>query len=253
MIAIDRSKLKAPANWKDRVKKALPDLAAFQREAQRFEKLGINTATRRKGFATFAPQALPKNSKNRPYFRSIWGASKDGLALLSHYKCAYCETSINARRSGQVEHFNPKSLFPLLAYDWDNYLLGCGGCNGAKADKWPQKGGYFRPDRANPVGKFRFEGNGEMKASKPRSAAGHTVKDLELNRSWLVQARQTALKGMLDELGDLAELHKTHLPTAVRLARRQLARLGRPELPYSAALTQCFVRAWNSACPESKL
>lgn len=253
MISIDRSNVRAPGNWKDRVKKAVPDLAAFQREARRFHKLAINTAKRRTGFASFAPQALPQDSKKRPYFRAIWGSSKDSLALVSHYKCAYCETPINARRSGQVEHFKPKSLFPLLAYDWDNYLLGCGGCNGAKGDRWPRKGGYFRPDRANPATQFDFEPDGRMKASKPDSAAARTVTEFDLNRSWLIEARYTALKSVLEDLQDLVELHKTDKNTAVRLARRHLARVRRPEVAYSAALTRCFVRAWSSAFPRSKL
>lgn len=253
MIAIDLSALTPPPSWQTKVQKAVPDIEVFGREARRFERLGINNAVRREGFTAFAPDTLPKNSKKKAYFKSIWGAAKQPLGKLSHFKCAYCETPINASHSGQVEHFKPKSIFPSLAYDWGNYLLGCGGCNGAKSDKWPKRGGYIRPDKDKLDGKFQFEPDGTVKAMKKRSAATRMVTDFDLNREWLVAARESVLSLMLDDLEDLIESHQSDKDAALARARRHLERYSRPKLPYSAALTQCFVRAWNSACPESKL
>ena len=39
--------------------------------------------------------------------------------------CNYCEHD----RAFDVEHIYPKSLYPSLAFVWDNYLLACKGCN----------------------------------------------------------------------------------------------------------------------------
>ncbi len=39
--------------------------------------------------------------------------------------CNYCEHD----RAFDIEHIYPKSLYPSLAFIWDNYLLACKGCN----------------------------------------------------------------------------------------------------------------------------
>lgn len=56
-----------------------------------------------------------------------------------HDRCMYCEYS----EAGTVDHFNPKSLAPLLCFEWDNLLLACGRCQAAKLDN-------FTPDLLNP-------------------------------------------------------------------------------------------------------
>ena len=95
---------------------------------------GINSPKRRKGFAAFAPHVpVP----------ALWGRHKEVIAAMSAHKCAYCEGPINALRASHVEHFKPKSLFPLLAYEWTNYFLGCPGCNGAKSASGPSEAAIF--------------------------------------------------------------------------------------------------------------
>ena len=54
--------------------------------------------------------------------------------------CAYCETL----DKGEVDHFRPKSRFPKLVYEWENWVFACHNCNHAKGDKWPS-GGYVDP------------------------------------------------------------------------------------------------------------
>ena len=47
--------------------------------------------------------------------------------------CNYCEHD----RAFDIEHIYPKSLYPSLAFVWDNYLLACKGCNSEfKLDKF---------------------------------------------------------------------------------------------------------------------
>src|SRR5260221_9650651 len=41
--------------------------------------------------------------------------------------CNYCEQS----EANDIEHIYPKSFFPELAFNWDNYLLACKQCNSA--------------------------------------------------------------------------------------------------------------------------
>lgn len=43
-------------------------------------------------------------------------------------RCGYCEDSV----ADEVEHINPKDLYPELVFVWSNYLFSCGPCNGGK-------------------------------------------------------------------------------------------------------------------------
>jgi uncharacterized protein (TIGR02646 family) len=221
------------------VRKALPDYREFLRHAAAFERLGINSGRRRAGFSTFAPHIQ---------FPAIWGRQKEIIAAMSRRKCVYCEGSINAPRAAHVEHFKPKSLFPTLAYEWTNYFLGCPGCNGAKSDKWPERGGYVRPDQGDPSRHFFFAEDGSVKAVTSRSAAERTVKDFDLDRNWLADQRKQNIQKMLNLLNEALRLFtEGHKGQARRLARTLLGTIDSPEAAYSVALTQCFWRAWKGA------
>lgn len=47
-------------------------------------------------------------------------------------RCAYCEDSL----ADEVEHIQPKSLFPEATFSWVNYLYSCGPCNGPKGNRY---------------------------------------------------------------------------------------------------------------------
>jgi len=248
MRRLNRIEAKPPADWGAKVAKALPNCTTYDREAKRFEKLGINNAKRREGFKAFAPQVLSK-VKGKPAFPPVWGEAKPALAGMSHDKCAYCEGDINAARCQQVEHFKPKSLFPSLAYDWDNYFLACGGCNGAKGDKWPQSGGYLRPDQGDPASELEFQADGTVGPVRAGGDAGQTIRDFDLNRRPLVRRRKKHVELALGWLEVAAETHQADPAKLLPLAQWQWKRLGDPENAYSVALSQCFSCEWARLCP----
>lgn len=254
MIRLDRTRVKILATWSKHVENAFPNLSAFLDKAAAFEKLDVDDPIRRAGFTAYAPEVLPrKGKKERCEFKAIWGRAKKAIAAMSHRKCAYCETPINAERSAAVEHFRPKSLFPSLVYDWANYFLGCGGCNGAKSDRWPAGGiCYIRPDEGDPETLFLFREDGRMEPVDAGGPADFTIKDLELNREWLVRPRARSIQSSLAELIDV--LDQTDIPedAKLRLIRRAFERLQNPELAYSAAVKQCFVRTWNAKIPGDR-
>jgi uncharacterized protein (TIGR02646 family) len=228
------------------VARALPDYAEFLKKAGRFEKLGINSEARRGGFARYAP--------DRADLPAIWGRHKKSIAAMSRRKCVYCEGPINAPRAAHVEHFKPKALLPSLAYEWTNYFLGCPGCNGAKSNRWPKRGGYIRPDQGDPSRHFVFADHGTVAAARPRSAAERTLQDFDLKRQWLSDERKLNIGRMLELLNVAMELFGGgHKAEAKRLARVLLGTVSGPEAAYSAALTQCFWRAWRSGCPGERL
>jgi uncharacterized protein (TIGR02646 family) len=62
---------------------------------------------------------------------------KDIKAILfasSHNKCAFCEGKPGESGYIEVEHFAPKSIYPQLAFNWDNLLPVCRKCNEDKSD-----------------------------------------------------------------------------------------------------------------------
>ena len=249
MRRVDRNSCLCPAEWDASVAKALPDHAEFQRCATEFEKLKLNSQARRKGFAGHSPHALKRRKSGKLEFPAIWGRHKEIIAAMSHRKCVYCEGPINAPRAGSVEHFQPKSLFPSQAYEWTNYFLGCAGCNGAKSNKWPKRGGYVRPDEGDPSRHFVFKEDGTVEAAIPKSGAERMLDDFDLHREWLADKRKQNIEKMLRRLNDAIKFHRAgQCQLAARLARRELNEIT-PDSAYSAALTQCFWRAWKSACP----
>jgi len=250
---VHRRDCACPGNWLGSVKKALPDYREFLERAAAFERLGLNSTARRGGFAAFAPHVLV-NRSGKAQFPAIWGKQKEIIAAISFRKCVYCEGAINAPRAAHVEHFKPKALFPSLAYEWTNYFLGCPGCNGAKSDKWPKRGGYVRPDTGDPSRHFVFAEDGTVKAAKPHSSAERMLEDFDLYREWLSDERRQNIEKMLrllnEAVGIFLDGHETQ---DRRLARTLLETIDTPERAYSVALTQCFWRAWERACPGVKV
>jgi len=250
MRRLNRATITVPDDWDDVVADKLPDAEAFYRKAAQFERKGINSAARRAGFSKFAPDVLKKSGK-KVEFPDVWSSDarvKDAMEALCHFKCAYCESPINARRSEHVEHFKPKSLFPSLAYDWDNYFLACDGCNGTKLDKWPEQGAYVRPDEGQPEERFEYAEDGGVKASDEDADGTRTITDFGLDRTGLRRVRKRAIKETLDDVRDLIG---AGLPSeaVAHLVRKKLQRLESPETRYSVALSQNVRRAWHAAYP----
>lgn len=246
MRRVYRENCACPAGWGPQVAKALPDYSGFLREASRFEKLGINTTTRRSGFSKYAP--------SRAGFPTIWGLHKEVIAAMSHRKCVYCEGPINAPRAAHIEHFKPKSLFPSLAYEWTNFFLGCPGCNGAKHNKWPKRGGYIRPDRGDPSRNFAFAEDGTVKAAKRGGAAERMLEDFDLRRQWLSERRRLNIEKMLKVLDEAVLLVAAgDEAQGKRLARVLLGTICGPDAAYSIALTQCFWRAWKRGSQDAEI
>ena len=255
MIRLHRKHAVKPANWETRVEARFADFAEFLREAQRFERLPLSSAARRAGFASFAPLALRRRrGAGDATFPDVWSTAKAEISKMSHGKCAYCEGGINAVRSCQVEHFRPKSLFPAQAYRWENYFLACGGCNGPKSNEWPQRGGYLRPDRGDPSRSLCFGEDGSVAAVAGRRDAARTVVDFELDREALRIWRGHWIRLALTVVEHCAKLDRAGLHgMALEFACSYFEPICHPKSAYSAAISECFLRAWERACPGVRL
>lgn len=253
MKRLRRRGVRAPADWQATVDARLPDAKAFWKAAKAFEGLVVDGKKRRMGFAAYAPHVLVLDSKGKADFPPVWGDKRcrQAIAGMSGGLCAYCETMVSSnhpgkggkeRPPGQIEHLRPKSLFPTLTYRWINYFFGCMGCNGAKHDKWAA-GGYVRPDRGEPGGRFVFHRDGSVSARrKGDRQASNTIDDMDLKRDWLNIHRAVAIESHLDFVRNQMGPHG--LPLDKLLIKRAVA--------FSVAINQNVRRVWEGEQKKKK-
>lgn len=80
-------------------------------------------------------EAFENNIKDEAFSHGKTLYKPDELKIRLHNiynkKCVYCEDSLlNSPKA--IEHYRPKDIYYWLAYSWDNLLLCCTSCNGAK-------------------------------------------------------------------------------------------------------------------------
>ena len=79
---------------------------------------------------------------------SFWREFRSTLGSRTNNICWYCERQCYADSDGRtptVDHFQPISLFPQLAYEWSNWIFSCRRCNeDNKGNLWPETG-YVDP------------------------------------------------------------------------------------------------------------
>ncbi len=252
MIALDRTDVSAPERWEGDVEARLPDPVAFDSQAVAFESLDVNSEERRRGFKSFAPEVLPKVGKKKD-FPPVWRRKKyvkKALSKMSKGHCAYCQTYNAGGAWGDVEHFRPKSLFPNLAYDWDNYFYSCTICNNKKLDSWPATGSYVRPDEGDPSVRFVFSEDGGIEEAPGDEEARITIRDFGLDRTGLSEGREILIRGALESVQGTLSMHGLTVDQ-----KRQLVRAMLPaELSsFSIAVIQCIRRAWEETFPGHAL
>ena len=247
MVRLSRKGINPPKKFTDQVAAKLPK--SYASKAAAFEKLPLNGAKRRAGFAAYAPDALP-TSKGKPQFPALWGTTKDVIGAMTNGHCAYCQLVVFGGQPGDVEHFRPKSLFPTQAYVVGNYLLGCRTCNQTKSNKWPVgRLTYVRPDAEDPARYFEFLDDGSIQGVKKGKRAEATILDFGLDRAWLKSHRKSEIARAL---ASLKALFSTGLaPSKMCAVARTLLR--EDLAPMSAAVNQCVLREWNVLNPGTLL
>src|SRR5262249_45927986 len=134
---------------------------------------------------------------------SVWQSARPALEQAFFNKCVYCETPLGVTSRGDIAAFRPKSLYPWLAYEWENLLLACSGCNHAKADRFPledekrraprpelvmpERPLLLNPCEDQPDEHLTFADNGQVVSDTKRGQA--TIDTLALNRPGLLQQR----------------------------------------------------------------
>jgi len=95
----------------------------------------------------------PSESGQPKLFKEYQEARGDLIARLGQY-CSYCEMKLDA--SLAVEHVQPKSLYPALEREWNNFLLACTNCNSTKGTQDIILSDYYWPDEDNTFLAFTY-------------------------------------------------------------------------------------------------
>lgn len=134
------------------------------------------------------------------------------LLVLTEEHCAFCDGyPLDGNGKPTIEHFKPKSTFPLEAFAWSNLYPACFACNAVKREHWDVL--LLRPDEIGYTFDryFKFKrATGEIEANPRASAEDHaraevTIRLFHINRMGRPQARLRAIKlfGLLGADGDL--------------------------------------------------
>jgi uncharacterized protein (TIGR02646 family) len=180
-----------------------------------------------------------KEVRKFKFKREIY-ADREVVNLLradQHHKCCFCEASFLDTRSGDVEHYRPKSAvksapqeqvrypgYYWLAYEWQNLLLSCSDCNQkykrnhfALEDEEARLRSHLdaaqigseRPLLLNPlndvcVSYIQFV-SGEAVAVNLNPRGNYTIRTLDLNRmvhareAYLLEIKKNLMLSQIDE------------------------------------------------------
>ena len=147
----------------------------------------------------------------RPSQHNYWTIFAADLRERFNEKCGYCERRFEpvGEFSPSVDHFRPRSRFPQLVYQWENWVSSCQRCNFAKADQWPDIG-YVDPCAVDllerPEEHFDYvplTGEIVAKLGLPHNAsdkARSTIDDIGLNETRLRESRFRLIGSFVQDL-----------------------------------------------------
>lgn len=149
---------------------------------------------------------IPKELSKKYRLLSI----KKQVIAESKGKCIYCESqlcTVDFDKKGKVkdfypiisfgdvEHILPKSKFRHLTFKWENLGFICSVCNVSKLDYYDSTYPLLDPYIDNP--EDHLFTIGPMVSAKLHSRRGKaTIREIQLNRKGLVDARQNALDAL---------------------------------------------------------
>lgn len=161
----------------------------------------------------------PQRSKD---FEPYWSQIKKDLHVAYDNLCAYTCIYLPSLE-GTVDHFLPKSKYPRLAYEWDNYRLALAIVNQNKSDST----GLLDP--------FEIEENwfaldfptcyvviGNQMPNHLRDKAKETIEILKLNRNHFVDSRLNIVKIFWNKELDWRTMQQKYPFLASELGRQDL-------------------------------
>ena len=125
-------------------------------------------------------------------------------------QCVYCGRGIVLKKHKQchIEHFRPRSKYPLLQLDYTNLFLSCGPDNepgawrscGAHKDDWFDEASHISPGTEACAEQFLFRVSGEI-VGGDSPASDEMISVLNLNHPELMAERKVMIEDVERELG----------------------------------------------------
>ena len=152
---------------------------------------------------------------NKPYI-------KTALLKMTHGKCCYCEKKVGVGFTDMhVEHFKPKSLYPMEVINWNNLLPACSDCNRNKSNHDTCAVPIVNPADEDPREFFylkdymyrSFDTSEESKANATIEVLG--LNDLDKKCIVRYEIATKMVKRLL-EICDYAKLNIAELPYDIR-------------------------------------
>ncbi len=149
-------------------------------------------------------RSVERENSPRPNDFSDYRGAFPFLAKRLGLFCSYCERPILTNLA--VEHIQPKGLrqYSALIGRWDNFLLGCVNCNGAKTDKDVVLTKILLPDRDNTAAAFDYTPDGKVVPAAHLSPAQKKMAKAALALTGLDKTPRNAI----DENGQLVALER---------------------------------------------
>ena len=125
----------------------------------------------------------------------------DALYARQDGYCAYCESFLQSKECGHIEHLERRSEHPEKTFDWHNLFFSClrrTSCGKYKDEHKPKitfhRADIVDPSRENPADFFFFDMTGTIhpKEGSGKHRAKETIRVLNLNDPGLVQQRKCA-------------------------------------------------------------
>lgn len=130
---------------------------------------------------TSEKNSLTNHYKNTEIKTAVFNSSNE--------KCCFCESKLKEMNGyPEIEHFEPKSLYPEKCFEWTNLMPICRNCNGSKKDHDTISEPIVNPFAQNPKDFFEFK-NLRIKSLNDNDIGQKTIEICNLNRRTLIEGR----------------------------------------------------------------
>jgi uncharacterized protein (TIGR02646 family) len=145
------------------------------------------------------------NTNNNFSWKQKYQEISDALVAITKNHCSFCDIHPLRASGATIEHFRPKSTFPLISYAWGNLFYCCTNCQ-KKGNKFPLDFKLLKPDQLSYAFDYYFIysfSTGIIKAHPARSfeeqkRADNTIDLYGLNKFGRPEARIAERKKFLD-------------------------------------------------------
>lgn len=150
---------------------------------------------------------IPEYEKSRLLSHYRHKDIQTALFSSSHHKCAFCECRPGESGNIEVEHFEPKSLYPDLAFEWANFLPSCRKCNEEKSDSDTRTNPIINPAIEDPekLLTYQFLRIKPLAGSGQERKAQHTIDVCNLNCDRLYKARSAIMRSITEYIDELRD------------------------------------------------